>query len=67
MKTVQRVTRGMADLFASLELQFETLAPKLSVSRIGLQQSTPVLCSMLCLSERFVRDIPMKEHNLCVV
>ncbi|CAM9545029.1 unnamed protein product [Ectocarpus sp. 4 AP-2014] len=28
MKTVQRVTRGMADLFASLELQFETLAPK---------------------------------------
>ncbi|CAN0350832.1 unnamed protein product [Ectocarpus sp. 12 AP-2014] len=33
MKTVQRVTRGMADLFASLELQFETLAPKLRGDR----------------------------------
>ncbi|CAN0355445.1 unnamed protein product, partial [Ectocarpus sp. 13 AM-2016] len=29
MKTVQRVTCGMTDLFASLEFQFETLAPKL--------------------------------------
>ncbi|CAM9954808.1 unnamed protein product [Ectocarpus sp. 12 AP-2014] len=29
MKKVQRVTRGMADSFASLELQFETLAPKI--------------------------------------